>query len=348
MNKKHAIMLILSAQFILLSSCTGPNGDDPKNTSSGGQGEASSAQSDLTSEGSSQQGSSHESGFTSEKVSSSEVSSIDYTIGWSQEILDEMEPHLGGHAIPFIDLPPRIFCQWVEATSTYDYYSGGYVNTPAYLYIVSTGSFDAALAGAAKMTYQKAGWNVQFDVSTLTMHAVEESLGMTVDFYGEYDENDNMTNPRIDVYYTEPFIVPTSGSWRTATMDALSLIGISSTHNLPYTYLGTLAEEASMITVGGNDAVEIKGLAGGWDTYSSEIIAAARRAYPRSKKWGETTVTITSSGYYSSSYVGYCFTKNFSDGYCIKATLYGRPDSDSYYSSSEPKTPFLRVVVTHD
>ncbi|MEE3401738.1 MAG: hypothetical protein VZR76_01815, partial [Candidatus Enteromonas sp.] len=66
-----------------------------------------------------------------------------------------------------------------------------------------------------------------------------------------------------------------------------------------------------------------------------------------SKKWAESTATVTlSSGYYSTySYTGYSFTKNFADGYTVTAVLYGRSVSGSYYNS-DPKTPYLRVILS--
>ena len=228
--KKCGVMLLICSLPLILSACG--NGDNP-NPSSGSS--ASSASSESTSI------SSDESGFNPGSSSETSTSSIDYTIGWSQDVLDVMEPHLGGHAIPFIDLPGRILATWIEATSTYDYSQGGYVTEPAHLSILSTGGFDRALAGAAKLTYQKAGWDVDFNLGDLSMHAEEPTLGIVVDFYGEYDENDDMTNPQIDVFYSEPFIVPTDGSWRRATTEVLATIGVVSPHALPYVYLGTRA-----------------------------------------------------------------------------------------------------------
>lgn len=257
-----------------------------------------------------------------------------------------MEPHLGGNVIPFIDLPGRIVAMWVERATSYDYNSGSYVTTePAHLSIYSLGAFDAALAGSAKMTYQRAGWDVSFDAANLMMHAEENNLGIKVDFYGVYDDNAKMSNPQIDVYYTEPFIVPTSGAWRNSTLEMLASIGVESPHALPYAYLGTLAEEASAVSA---NSIDIRGLVEGWDTYQSQILAAVRSSYPRSKKWLESTATVTvGSGYYADTYSGYSFTKSFSDGYTVTAVLYARSDSDSYYYST-PKTPYLRVSVTHN
>ena len=174
------------------------------------------------------------------------------------------------------------------------------------------------------------------------MHAEETKLGMKVDFYGEYDQNDGSTTPQIDVYYNEPFAVPASGAWRSATVQALASIGVAAPHMLPYTYLGTLAEETVSIST---TELDIQGKVGGWDTYNAKILAAARKAFAPSKKWAESTATVTlSSGYYSTySYTGYSFTKNFADGYTVTAVLYGR--SVSGYSS-DPKTPYLRVILS--
>lgn len=344
--KKRACTLLLLTASLFLSACGGePDSQDPGKSGVSGsdQSQSGSGQSDTSG---SVPPSSSESGYKPGS-SSTETTSIDYTIGWTQDVLDIMEPHLGGHAIPFIDLPGRILATWIEATSTYDYSQGGYIREPAHLSIISTGGFDGALAGAAKLTYQKAGWAVEFNRETLAMHAEEENLGIVVDFYGEYDPNDKMTNPQIDIYYTEPFVIPTSGAWRNATLEVLQTIGVQAPHALPYTYLGTLAEEATIVNVSSGTQVEIQGSREAWDTYQNQIIAAARAAYPRSKKWVEGTATVTAgSGYYSSNYTGISFTKTFSDGYTVTAVLYGRSATDSYYSS-DPKTPYLRVICSH-
>jgi len=331
--KKYDKMLLILSLPLILAACNGAGGESSK----GGD----SSDSALSSAQSGPDSSTHESGSISESSSSS----IDYTIGWTQDVLDVMTPHLGGHAIPFIDLPGRVLATWIEATSSYDYSQGGYVTEPAHLSILSTGGFDAALAGAAKLTYQKAGWEVEFDRTNLTMHAEDAASGMKLDFYGEYDANDQMYNPQIDVFYNEPFIIPTDGSWRNQTIAALSSIGVQEPHMLPYTYLGTLAEEASILSTPAN-TVEIMGLVDGWTSYKTEITKAARAAFPRSRKWAEGTETITvGSGYYADTYTGISFTKTFSDGYTVKAVLYARSSTDSYYSSDS--TPFLRVTCTH-
>ena len=325
--KKYDKMLLILSLPLILAACNGNNGDTTSN--------ANLSDLSLTSEQSGQDSSSHESGSISETSSSS----IDYTIGWTQDVLDVMVPHLGGHAIPFIDLSGRIVATWIE--STYSYYSD---SEPAHLNIISTGSFDAALAGAAKLTYQKAGWEVEFDRTTYAMHAEEPNLGMKLDFYGEYDNNDNMYNPVIDVYYNEPFIIPTDGAWRNTTLNALAGIGVTEDHMLPYTYLGTLAEETSTVS-GYSNTIEIKGLKGGWTTYQNEILNAAKSAFSRSRKWSQSTETITvGSGYSAETYQGTSFTKTFGDGYRLKAVLYGLDTSSSYYQTEE--TPVLRVTCT--
>lgn len=325
--KKYDKMLLILSLPLILAACNGAGGESSKG--------ADSSDSALSSAQSGPDSSAHESG----SISETSLSSIDYTIGWSQDVLDVMMPHLGGHAIPFIDLSGRIVVTWFEETSSY--YSD---STPAHLNIISTGSFDAALAGAAKLTYQKAGWEVEFDRTTYAMHAEEPSLGMKLDFYGEYDTNQQLCSPVIDVYYNEPFIIPTDGSWRNQTVAALLSIGVQEPHMLPYTYLGTLAEEVSILSSPAN-TLEIMGLKDGWTNYRTEITRCARAAFPRSRKWAEGTETITSSGYYSSSATGISFTKTFSDGYTVKAVLYARSSTDSYYSSDS--TPFLRVTCTY-
>ena len=347
MKKLDTMLLFLSLPLIL-----GACGGSQQSSSSGASGDDKSEKSSEKSAGSdasmTDPSGSDESVFISSVVSPVETTSIDYTIGWTQEVLDVMEPHLGGHAIPFIDLPGRILATWIEASSTYDYSQGGYITEEAHLSILSTGGFDAALAGAAKMTYQKAGWNVDFDRAAMKMHAEDPDLGIKVDFYGEYDQNDNMTNPQIDVYYNEPFVIPVGGSWRNATLEVLASIGVEAPHALPYVYMGTMAEEAIMVSLSNGSAVEIQGRVEAWDVYENDILGAARSALPRSKKWFESVGSVTSgTGYYASSYTCHTFTKSFSDGYVVTASLYGRPVTESYYSSS-PKTPFLRVSCTQN
>ena len=332
--KKLGYMLLLSSLTLVLSAC----GDDTSKSSLTPSSGLGSLDSSLSIDPNNSNSNSHESGSIPGKTSSSAQPEIDYTIGWSQDVLDVMEPHLGGHAIPFIDLPGRVLATWIEASSSY------YSSTVAHLSILSTGAFDAALAGQAKLTYQKAGWTVDFNRETYQMHAEDTKLGIKVDFYGEYDANDGSTSPQIDVYYNEPFAVPTSGSWRNATVQALASIGVASPHMLPYTYLGTLAEETVSIS---NTELDIQGKVGGWDSYSSKILAAARKSFAPSKKWAESTATVTFSGSYSTySYTGYSFTKTFSDGYTVTAVLYGRSVSGSSYSS-DSKTPYLRVYCSH-
>ena len=332
--KKLGYMLLLSSLALVLSAC----GDDTSKSSLNQSSGLGSLDSGLSVDPNNSNSNPNESGSSGGKISSSEQPPIDYTIGWSQDVLDVMEPHLGGHAIPFIDLPGRVLATWIEASSSYS------SSTVAHLSILSTGAFDAALAGQAKLTYQKAGWTVDFNRETLQMHAEETKLGMKVDFYGEYDQNDGSTTPQIDVYYNEPFAVPASGAWRSATVQALASIGVAAPHMLPYTYLGTLAEETVSIST---TELDIQGKVGGWDTYNAKILAAARKAFAPSKKWAESTATVTfSSGYYSTySYTGYSFTKNFADGYTVTAVLYGRSVSGSSYSS-DPKTPYLRVILS--
>jgi hypothetical protein len=333
----HGLLLLSSA--LLLAACGG-NGENSASSAP----TQDSSETSISSEPVKSDSTPIESNPAPAESSSEPEVSIDYTIGWSQDILDVMVPHLGGHAIPFIDLPGRLLATWIEASSSSGYYYDSSVTEEAHLSIISTGGFDNALAGAAKLTYQKAGWNVTFDREKVKMHAEEPDLGIKVDFYGIYDENDKMTNPQVDVYYNEPFVIPADGAWRNATVQVLASIGVESPHMLPYVYLGTLAEEATLITLTNGNAVEIQGVGQGWDTYQNEILAAARSAFPRSKKWTETSETITTgSGWSANSYSATVFTKNFSDGYKVKAALYGRSTSDSYYSST-PKTPFLRVT----
>ena len=340
--KKRACTLLLLTASLFLSACGGdPEPSDPSKSGSD-QSQSGSGQSDTSG---SVPASSSESGYKPGS-SSTPLTSIDYTIGWTQDVLDVMEPHLGGHAIPFIDLPGRILATWIEAVPA-SYYSDG---EPAHLSILSTGGFDDALAGAAKLTYQKAGWNVDFDRVNIKMHAEDPELGIQVDFYGEYDSNDKMTNPQIDVYYDEPFVIPTGGSWRNATLEVLQSIGVAAPHALPYTYLGTMAEEASIVTINSSIEIDIQGRPGGWASYQNQILAAARAAFPKSKKWAEGTATVKTPGYYSGydSYTGVSFTKSFNDGYTVQAVVYGRPIEPSYYSSSAEKTPYLRVTCTHN
>ncbi len=326
--KKNTYPLLLCASFLLLSAC-GKEENPPSSESSLDPGSSSS----------------EISSSESSSTSSSSSSSIDYTIGWSQEVLDIMEPHLGGHAIPFIDLPGRILATWVEASRTYDYSTSTYITEAAHLSILSTGAFDTNLAGNAKLTYQKAGWTVDFDRVNVKMHAEDNELGIKVDFYGEYDDNDKMTNPQIDVFYDEPFIVPTSGSWRNATLEVLASIDVIAPHALPYVYLGTMAEEATMLT--DSSAVEIQGRKESWDTYQNQILSSVRAVLKPSKKWFESQENVSSgTGYYATTYSGYAFTKTFSDGYTVKAVLYGR-DASNYSYSSNPKTPYLRVTCSH-
>ena len=254
--KKLGYMLLLSSLTLVLSAC----GDDTSKSSLNHSSGLGSLDSGLSVDPNNSNSNPNESGSSGGKISSSEQPPIDYTIGWSQDVLDVMEPHLGGHAIPFIDLPGRVLATWIEASSSYS------SSTVAHLSILSTGAFDAALAGQAKLTYQKAGWTVDFNRETLQMHAEETKLGMKVDFYGEYDQNDGSTTPQIDVYYNEPFAVPASGAWRSATVQALASIGVAAPHMLPYTYLGTLAEETVSIST---TELDIQGKVGGWDTYNS-------------------------------------------------------------------------------
>ncbi|MBP5091805.1 MAG: hypothetical protein J6328_04535 [Bacilli bacterium] len=333
--KKHVGMLTICSLTLLLSACGDNN---PKVSNSNGIGGSSLIG------GSSNGGNSSipgpiESGSTGGGHITPPSSSIDYTIGWSQDVLDVMQPHLGGHVIPFIDLPGRILATWSDGTPA-GYYSEA---EPARLSILSTGAFDAALAGAAKLTYQKAGWKVDFDRVTYAMTAIEENLGITVDFHGEYDANDKTTTPQIFVYFEEPFLIPTGGSWRRETLEALESIGIAAPHALPYTYLGTLAEEISILgdETNGYQAL-IKGKVGSWNTYKNQIIAAAKNAFPRSKKWAEAS-TYVNDGY--NDYAATSFTKSFSDGYTIEALLFGA-DLTSYYGDGDP-TPYLLVECTH-
>ena len=342
--KKRACTLLLLTASLFLSACgEEPSSGDPSQLSNSGsnQSQSGTGQSDISG---SVPGSSSESGYKPGS-SSTETTSIDWTIGWSQDVLDVMEPHLGGHAIPFIDLPGRVLATWIDAIPA-SYYSDG---EPAHLSILSTGGYDAPLAAAAKNTYQRAGWTVDFDRVNVSMHAVNEELGMELDFYGEYDENDNMTNPQINVYYDEPFVIPTGGSWRNGTLEVLQSIGVAAPHALPYTYLGTMAEEAAIVTIGSSIQIDIQGRTEGWDTYKNQILAAARSAFPKSKKWAEGTASVQTPAYYSGydTYSGTSFTKSFSDGYTVTAVLYGRPIEPSYYSSAA-KTPYLRVTCTHN
>ena len=331
--KKHAYPLLLCSLALLLGACGDPKPDGGNSISNGGGTPVSS----IDNISSSSRG---ESGSSTVIPSSS----IDYTIGWSQEVLDVMEPHCGGHAIPFIDLPGRILATWVEASTTYDYNAHGYVvDEEEHLSILSTGSFDAALAGQAKLTYQKAGWNVDFNRDTYALHAVDSETGIVVDFYGVYDANDKMTNPQIDVFYSEPFLIPDKGAWRTTTLEALASIGVESPHALPYVYLGTLAEEATVLGQNSSEPqVLIEGKAGIWNTRKNDILSAARLAFPRSKKWAETSTSVSDG---SSSYSATCFTKSFSDGYIVEAILFGADLEDPYYSSNPP-TPYLLVTCS--
>ena len=321
--KKYDKMLLILSLPLILAACNGSHGDS---TSGANLSDLS-----LSSDQSGQDSSGHESG----SISETSYSSIDYTIGWSQDVLDVMVPHLGGHAVPFIDLPGRVFAYWMTDTSYY-------ATTPDYLSIYSNGAFDNELVVEAKFTYLKAGWDVEYDRENQSLHAEELTLGIKLDFYGVTDSSNNFTSPQIDIYYNEPFIIPTDGAWRTGTLSALAGVGITDDHMLPYTYLGTLAEETSTVS-GYSNTIEIKGLKGGWTTYKNEIINAAKSVFSRSRKWSQSTETITvGSGYYAETYQGTSFTKTFGDGYRLKAVLYGLDTSTSYYNTEE--TPVLRVT----
>ena len=140
--KKLGYMLLLSSLTLVLSAC----GDDTSKSSLNPSSGLGSLDSGLSVDPNNSNSNPNESGSSGGKISSSEQPPIDYTIGWSQDVLDVMEPHLGGHAIPFIDLPGRVLATWIEASSGYS------SSTVAHLSILSTGAFDAALAGQAKLT----------------------------------------------------------------------------------------------------------------------------------------------------------------------------------------------------
>ena len=318
MNPKTNRLALFLALPLLLSACGGEGPKDSSQASKSNTSETTS--SSTTGDPSSQQTSETPSGGGG--GSTIEVTSIDYTEGWSDELREILQRYLAGRLIPDINFPGEIRTLQIDAEPAS--YSSEAVE--AHLMVYSTGNYDRALAGQAKLTYEKAGWTVDFNANTLRMSAQNTRLGIKVELFGLTAEGADFPTPELDIYFSEPFEIPEDDwDWSTATLEALESIEVMVPHMLPYVYLGTRNEQVTA----GLTAVKIKG--GSWDKYSTKIIAAVRKALPRGKSWIETSKTLT-GGYYDdyADNRGYVFTKTFSDGYKVVATLYGYSNTYTY------------------
>ncbi|MCR5693163.1 MAG: hypothetical protein K6G74_04280 [Bacilli bacterium] len=265
--------------------------------------------------------------------SSSEKSSVDYTLGWDPVVDEEIRRSLGGNGLPFFDMSGDITIVHVDKTP----------EANAHILMTSTCAFDAPLVYNAKTQFERAGWVVSYNngatPETMRMDAVNPEKGINLTMTGR--QTARGLTPYIVIYYREMWNEPAKGTaWSNNTMAVLTEINAIAPHALPYLYMATYNDTAEKKT---NTKALIKG--GDWLTYELQILAVGRKAFSSSKGWSETSGQTSGYGHYSSS--TYTWTKVFSDRYTLTAKLYGDAADGSFTSvTADDVVAYLEVTVT--
>lgn len=221
MKKKN--LLLLSLVALSITAC----GKNPTSNSTTNGNSTSVVQSDKTSASTKKSDTSTKKTDTTTTTTSdteTDPKSDDYESSkWPTSVKDDMLQYLDNTLLPFIDLGiTNVKSSWLSDTTTLQIIGKA-----------STTALTSAEIDAAKKTYEKYGWDVTTDTTSMT--ATNSAKTITVTYY-----NNELANV-LEAKYDEPFDESKAATnWPSTIVENMNINLNNHGGDIPYVYLGSV------------------------------------------------------------------------------------------------------------